>query len=104
RFGRHVTVSHRKKDGALGESDPKIRESIFCVSQLKDGRTGLTVVSQSSYAPIRRSLRRLYPITSMTWYKSSDPYFSRFPRIRTPKIYLVDPKRLAEALRDAELL
>lgn len=104
RFGRHVTVSHRKKDGVLVESEQTIRENIFCVSRLKDGRTGLTVVSQSSYAPIRRSLRRLYPITSMTWYKSSDPYFSRFPRSRTPKVYLVDPTELEAALQNSELL
>ncbi|MCQ2145636.1 MAG: hypothetical protein MJY72_07830, partial [Bacteroidales bacterium] len=88
----------------LVETDPKVRECIFCVSQLRDGRTGLTVVSQASYAPIRRSLRRIYPIVSMTWYKSCDPYFNRFPRSRTPKVYLVNPAELDAALRNSEPL
>lgn len=104
RFGRHVTVSHRKKDGPLVETDPKVRECIFCVSQLRDGRTGLTVVSQAGYAPVRRSLRRMYPIAAMAWYRSCDPYFNRFPRSRTPKVYLVDPTELEAALQNSELL
>lgn len=104
RFGRHVTVSHRKKDGPLVETDPKVRECIFCVSQLRDGRTGLTVVSQAGYAPVRRSLRRMYPIAAMAWYRSCDPYFNRFPRSRTPKVYLVDPAELDAALRNSEPL
>ena len=76
----------------------------FCVSQLADGRTALTVAAQPSIARIRRAFRWSPTVRSQTWYHSRDPWFNRYPHCRSPKIFPVDPAVLQPHLDAAELL
>ena len=91
-FGRNITVSHKgAKTGdcpALGNpggSSPHY----FCISTFVDGNIGITVSASTKVFELNRSLPRCYDLAGMEWYRSCDPFFDRFPRSRTPKIYRI---------------
>ncbi|MCR4860295.1 MAG: SprT-like domain-containing protein [Bacteroidales bacterium] len=99
KYGRHLTISHKSTPEEL-DRDTRIRTHIVCVSSLSDGRTAVTVCAQSAAARIRRAFRLSPSIRSTRWLESRDPWFNRFPRSRTPKIYPVDPDELQAHLPD----
>ena len=101
--GRHLTISH-KSTPEEQDRDTRVRDHWFCVSQLADGRTALTVAAQPCIARIRRAFRWSPSIRSQTWYHSRDPWFNRYPHCRSPKIFPVDPAVLQPHLDAAELL
>jgi len=92
-YGRHVTISHRFTSEELS-ADTHLRKHYICVCELADGRTGVTVTAESAVFTIHRQLPRAFTLTGCRWYGSTDPYFNRFPHVRTPKIYIVDRKEL----------
>ena len=101
--GRHLTISH-KSTPEEQDRDTRVRDHWFCVSQLADGRTALTVAAQPCIARIRRAFRWSPSIRSQPWYHSRDPWFNRYPHCRSPKIFPVDPAVLQPHLDAAELL
>ena len=101
--GRHLTISH-KSTPEEQDRDTRVRDHYFCVSQLADGRTALTVAARPSIARIRRAFRWSPTVRSQTWYHSRDPWFNRYPHCRSPKIFPVDPAVLQPHLDAAELL
>ena len=100
---RHLTISH-KSTPEEQDRDTRVRDHWFCVSQLADGRTALTVAAQSCIARIRRAFRWSPTIRSQAWYHSRDPWFNRYPHCRSPKIFPVDPAVLQPHLDGAEPL
>ena len=92
-YGRHLTISHKSTPEEL-DRDTRVRTHHICVSQLVDGRTAVTVCAESAIPRIRRAFRWSPSIRSTAWYTSTDPWFNRFPRSRTPKLYPVAPADL----------
>ena len=101
--GRHLTISH-KSTPEEQDCDTRVRDHWLCVSQLADGRTALTVVAKPRIARIKRAFRWSPTVRSQTWYHSRDPWFNRFPRCRSPKLFPVDPAVLQPHLDGAEPL
>ncbi len=101
--GRHLTISHRSTPEEL-DRDTRVRDHYFCVSKLADGRTAVTVAARTRIRSIRWYLRRSPTVRSTAWYHSRDPWFNRFPRCRTPKLFPVDPAVLQPHLEGAETL
>lgn len=101
--GRHLTISHRSSPEEL-DRDTRVSQHYFCVSQLSDGRTAITVVASTCVSRIRRAFRWSSTIRSQAWYSSTDPWFNRFPRCRTPKLFPVDAETLRLHLEGAEAL
>lgn len=100
RFGRHITISHRTTEEELRE-DQTLREHIVCVSQLPGGDLGVTVCSRTRVFEIMRDLPKYYRLEGTKWYFSICPYFNRFPRSNTPKIYKAVREDLLRALSDS---
>lgn len=44
---------------------------------------------------------KYYQIKEMKWYGSFDPFFNRFPRAKTPKVYKITEEELSEHLQDS---
>ena len=103
RNGRHLSISHKSTPEEL-DRDTHVRDHWFCVSQLADGRTALTVAASTYVSRIRRAFRWSPTVRSQTWYHSTDPWFNRFPRCRTPKLFPVEKETLRLHLVDAEAL
>ena len=93
RHGRHLTISHKSTPEEL-DRDTCIRNHHVCVSRLADGRTAVTVAASTCVPRIRRMLRWSPTVRSGVWFVSRDPWFNRFPRCRTPKLFPVDPDEL----------
>lgn len=97
RFGRNITVRHRCKDGQLPPKAASARRPVnVCISQLRDGNWGVTLCSDAMLPQIRRGLPRYYRLKSMEWSVTSDPFFDRYPRSRTPKIYRITREEIDE--------
>ncbi len=93
RFGRHITVSHRYTPEEQ-EQDKHIKVHLICVSELTDGRTGLTLSAKTRIFEIWKELPKYFPVKRFAWYWSTDPYFNRFPNAIKPKIFIVDKAEL----------
>lgn len=104
RYGRHLTVSHHFKKGALLPIEEKIRENYLCVTLLKNDKWGVTVCAKAKIHELHRKLPRYYPLKSMVWYSSTDPFFNRYPRSRTPRIFKITKEELDAHLPSARPL
>lgn len=102
-YGRHITVRHRSKAGEnlVREGSGKVRRHVLCISTFPDGKSGVTVCASTKLLELRRLLPKRYRISNMEWYGSLDPFFNRFPRSNTPKIYRISAEDLKEHLKDA---
>ena len=103
RYGRHLSISHKSTPEEL-DRDTRISKHYFCISQLADGRTALTVVAEPRIRAIRRAFKWSPTVRASAWYCSTDPWFNRFPRCRTPKLFPVETETLRPHLLDAEAL
>ena len=80
---------------------PRAGRRIICVSHLRSGETGVTVCATTRVFFLRRALPRAYNIKSSEWYSTADPFFARYPRSNTPKIYRISPEELSRHLQGA---
>lgn len=99
-YGRHISISHRFTSEELA-ADTHLRKHYFCVCEFTDGRKGITVTAESALFSIYRQLPRVFSLMSCRWYGSTDPYFNRFPHVRTPKIFIVDWGELEPYLKSS---
>ena len=106
KYGRHITVRHRGRpeQNLVRGGDGRVKNHCLCVSTFPDGKMGVTVCASAKVPELHRLLPRYYRIVKMEWYESSDPFFSRFPRSRTPKIYKIAPDELSGHLRGSNRL
>lgn len=101
KYGRHVTVSVRLND-EIQKKDTKKRCHLLCISHFKDGRVGVTNAAHTRLHYLSEHLPHIPGVTDCTWYVSRNPFFNKFPRSLTPKIYLITQVEIAENLTDAE--
>lgn len=103
RFGRHITVSHRttKEDH---DNDTERRQHVLCVSQLRGGQVGVTVAARTRIFQLWNGLPKIPDVLSCRWYVTTNPFFNRFPRAKTLRIYRADREELAIHLKDARPL
>lgn len=100
RFGRHITVSHRRtaEDNAR---DTAVRQHLVCHVCFRDGRSGITVAAHTRLLSLWDDLSRWSEVSEFRWHVTRDPFFNRFPRSKVLKVYRVDPVELEEHLRSA---
>ena len=99
RFNRNVTISHRKTKEEM-ENDKERRQHLVCISQLTGGRTGITLACKSSIFTLWDRFTAHPEVEHSLWYISADPFFNRFPRSRTLKIYRISPTDLKQHSKD----
>lgn len=86
---------------AGGAAAPRAGRRIICVSHLRSGETGITVCATTRVFYLRRAMPRSYNIKSSEWYSTADPFFARYPRSNTPKIYRRSLEELSRHLHGA---
>lgn len=96
-FGRHIRISHKRSEEEL-RSDTRVREHFVCVCRLRNGEDCITVSARTSVFRIMDAVSSLDLISGADWYYSKDPYFNRYPRSRTLKLYRISDR---EGLRVA---
>lgn len=101
RFGRNISISHRRTDDEK-ENDTELRRHLVCVSRFYDGRVGVTVVAESRIFRLWDEIPRFEGVKECRWYFTTNPYFNRFRRSISVKIYLItDTEELEMGLIDA---
>lgn len=97
-YHRHITVSTRLKEADKEQAHLRERKRlhVVCISELNEGRVGVTVCAKTRVGELNRLLPKYYTLTSLKWYITVDTFFNRFPLSRTPKIYLITPEELAQ--------
>ena len=103
RFGRKIAISHRPAKGEV-EYDTQTRVHYVCVSKFSDGRTGVTTVARTRIFVLWDKIRSFPDVVQSKWYVSDDPFFNRFPRSITVKIYCVSESELEPVLAKAKAL
>lgn len=106
-YGRHITVSHKAEradgtaDGANQPGTPdangepkqivmlpkKPSPHIVCLLRLTDGAEMVTVVARTRILALHRDFSRSRQVQSFSWFYTTDPWFDRFPAVRTAKAY-----------------
>lgn len=100
KFNRNVKISTTYSK-EIFDGDTRMRLHYLCVSELQDGRCGVTVTAKSRIFDIWNTLPELFQLKKYTWYASFNSYFNRFPKVQKPKIYSVDKKELMDNLENA---
>lgn len=100
RFGRNITVS--TKGSELSQTDtPQYKQYVVCVATLQDGSTAAMVCARTRIFEVDDTLPLRYPIRDRKWYFTIDPYFNRFPRSNSAKLYRADKEELSQHLSTA---
>lgn len=94
RFGRHLTVTHTKTEADLS-NDREIRRHLICISKIKDSDVlGITIASKTKLFMLWDELPKVRQVAECAWYVSTDPFFNRFPRASSLKIYKISKEDL----------
>ncbi len=84
-YGRNVRVSIRQAAAPERVGDGRIY--VFCLARMEDGALGVTVSARTRVRQVDAGLRRCYRLRAVRWYVSADPFFARYPRSLTPRLY-----------------
>lgn len=101
RFGRHISITSPAHNGMENTNQPQKAKPV-CLCHLKDGEVGIMVPAFSRIHPLENLIRRTSEIVSTHWYVTEHPYFNRFPRSRTLKVYKIDTKEVLPLLADCQ--
>lgn len=101
KFGRHITVSHKTKDGQLRAKSQEPSKHYVCLTTFKDGKRYVTVVASTKIFELHRAFFRCPDIVEIQWYCSLDPFFDRYPRSKTPKVYKISSEEIEKHLESA---
>ena len=97
---RHITISHRLNEEQKAQAQiHKVRA--VAIVHFSDGKTGVKVVPRQE-KHIRywhQMAMRRFPIDSIEWHMTDDPYFAKFPSSIAMKIFLVKPEELPDINR-----
>jgi len=100
KYGRHITISHRKTKEEQAQDTQK-RAHLICVSTFDTDEKGITVAARSRVFRLWDYMATFPQLKQSEWYLSYDPFFNRYPRALTPKIYRISSDELAEHLKNA---
>ena len=100
RFKRNITISDRSAL-PVAETNQQTKLYLVCVASLKSGETGVAVCARSRAFEIYDELPYRYEILNFNWYFTSDPFFSRYKRSNTAKLYRADREEISKHLATA---
>ena len=100
KYSRHIFISHK----GASETEDKTEGRIVIVTGFADSSHGITICSPEKLRKIKSSLSRRYRFKSMKCYYSTDPYFKRYPRSITGRIWKISEDALSLHLLEAKEL
>ncbi|NLV52401.1 MAG: SprT family zinc-dependent metalloprotease [Bacteroidales bacterium] len=100
KYGKHISIS-RKKTKEEYDQDLQIRQHIVCVAHLKNQNYGVMVTARTRLFLLWTTLENLPEVESFHWYITTDPFFNRFPRSLTLRLYKVAEEDIKEHLQGA---
>ncbi len=103
RHGRHITIRH-KRTADEAARDCERRHHLVAVVRLTDGTTGVAVAAGTRILRLWDEFAVSPRVAEAAWYSTTDPYFNKFPKVRTAKVYAADAAELHAHLAGARRL
>ena len=86
RYGRHITISHKGR----AVNPNKLHYVGICeLGEEKNDKIGLIVCSKAMAPRLSALIPKAFKVSKIDWYVTRHPYFSRYPHLRSVKMYLV---------------
>lgn len=103
RFNRNISVYH-KKTKEDEENDTEKRQHLICISRMRGNSWGVTVASKAKLFTLWDAIPKLPRVVECKWYSSLDPFFNRYPRANSVKIYAISRQDMEEHTKGAKPL
>lgn len=103
KYNRNISVFH-KVTREEQEQDTEIRQHIVCVTRFRTNQMGITIANKSRLFQLWDELPKFPKVAECKWYLSTDPYFNRYPRSSTVKIYPIPRSEVEEHIKNAQPL
>jgi predicted SprT family Zn-dependent metalloprotease len=103
KFGRHITISHRRTKEEY-EQDTCKRQHLICVMEMEGGKRGICIAAKTRLLSIWDTTKLVPAIRQAQWYLSHNFYFNRYPRCLSLKVYPITEDVLQQQLQDARPL
>lgn len=103
RFDRNISVTHTATKEEQ-ESDKEVRQHLLCVLHFTTGKYGITIANKSRLFQLWDELPKFPKVDQCNWYITSDPFFNRFPRASSAKVYPIPHGELEEHLKGSQKL
>ena len=103
RYNRNITISHSSTCKER-ESDTRQRQHLVCIARLTDGRVGMMVIAHSRLFEFWDKLPRLPLVDKCEWFTTFNPYFNRYKRSQSIRLYEFSQESIDEHLADAKPL
>lgn len=98
--GRKICVTAKSTKEQL-DSDKRMRGHYLCIARFTDGRFGVAPVAKSRIFELWDAFSRWADVVSVSWIGTVDPWFNRFPRVMSPKLYMASRDDLLLHLKGA---
>lgn len=100
RYGRNITVSAHSTDEQRN-ADRQMRAHYLCLAKMSDGRLGVAPVAKTRIFELWDVLPSIPGVMAVSWVGAIDPWFNRFPRVMTPKLYISSAEEVMPHLKGA---
>lgn len=101
--GRNISISTRSTDEQR-EPDRQVRAHYLCLGRLSDGRLGVAPVAKTRLHELWERMPTIPGVEAVKWVGAIDPWFNRFPRVMTPKLYLSSDEEALPHLKGGVIL
>lgn len=99
RFGRNISVAHKRTKADM-DNDTETRQHLICISKMRSNQLGITIANKSKLFMLWDELPKVQQVVECHWYSSLDPFYNRFPRSSSLKIYHISRNDLEEHCQD----
>ena len=103
RFDRNISITHHTTKEEH-DKDTQVRQHIICVCRMRGNQMGITIATKSSLFQLWDEIPNFPKVVECNWYVTTDPYFNRYPRAKTVKIYPIPYDELEEHMKGAQPL
>lgn len=103
RFNRAITVVHQRTREEE-DQDTEECQHLLCVTRLRTNQMYVTLARPSRLLQLWDAMPQQTDVAECQWYTTRDPYFNRYPRALTPKLYRIPYDELMEHLAGATRL
>lgn len=103
KFNRNISVYHKTTKEDM-DNDTEKRQHLICITRLRGNSWGITVANKTKLFYLWDEIPKLPRVVECKWYSSTDPFFNRFRRSSTIKIYAISRQEMEEHTKDAKPL
>lgn len=93
KYGRHVSVRYTPSDEEW-DADMTRRAHFLCAVNFHDGRVGVCLPAKTRILKLWDEIPDHPKVKDARWYVTYNPYFNRYRRVLSAKIYIVPKEEL----------